>query len=107
MDGNSTSSLLFWPTFQEALAPLTPKMGLSLAPELFLPWTGLGWVAASLRLGMAMIKEVFSLLPACLLASLLKFSALVEADKDGDVGLPFHHKTFLVLPAPAPLYLSR
>lgn len=39
-------------------------------------------------------------------SSLLKFSALTEADKDDDVGLPFHHKTFLVLPATAPLYLS-
>lgn len=56
---------------------------------------------------MAVIKEVFSLLPACLLASLLKLSVLVEADEDDDVDLPFHHKTFLVLPAPAPLYLSR
>ena len=55
MAGNSTSSLLFWPTFQEALAPLTPRMGLSLAPESFLPWTGLGWAAASLRLGMAVV----------------------------------------------------
>lgn len=52
-------------------------------------------------------REVFSLLPACLIASLLKLSALVEADEDDDVGLPFHHKTFLVLLVPAPLYLSR
>lgn len=83
-------------------------MGFSLAPESFLPWTGLGWAAASLRLGMAVInREVFSLLAACLTASLLKLSALVEADEDDDVGLPFHHKAFLVLPVPAPLYLSR
>lgn len=52
-------------------------------------------------------REVFSLFLTCLIASLLKLSALVEADEDDDVGLPFHHKAFLVLPAPAPLYLSR
>lgn len=62
-----------------------------------------------LRLGMAVInREGVFLLAACLTASLLKLSALVEADEDDDAWLlPFHHKAFLVLPVPAPLYLSR
>ena len=42
-------------------------------------------------------REVFSLFLTCLIASLLKLSALVEADEDDDVGLPFHHKPFLHL----------
>ena len=46
-----------------------------------------------------------SLLPACLFASLL-LSDLIEADEGDDTGLPFLHKTFPVLPAPVPLYLS-
>lgn len=46
--GNSTSSLLFWPSFQEVLAPLTPKVGLSLVLESFLPWIVLGWVTTCL-----------------------------------------------------------
>lgn len=50
-------------------------------------------------------RKVSPLLPACLLASLL-LSGLIEADEGDDTGLPFHHKTFPLLPAPAPLYLS-
>ena len=50
-------------------------------------------------------RKVSSLLPACLFASLL-LSDLIEADEGDDTGLPFLHKTFPVLPAPVPLYLS-